>query len=117
MTKKALLLVSTSPASEADAAEFDRWYSEVHIPQVLERVPGFVAATRYKVHEASLSQPDQKYVTAYEIEAEDIAAAHAALLEATGAGRLDSTTTLQLDPPPTMSLLALVSEHRASEAG
>jgi hypothetical protein len=114
MTQKALLVVATNPASEEATDEFNQWYDEVHIPQILERVPGFVGASRYLVHEASPSQPHQRHVAIYEIEADDVGAAHSALVEAIGAGRLDLTETLEREPVSSMSLLELVSEHPGS---
>jgi hypothetical protein len=113
MTQKAMLVVSTNPASEEAADEYNRWYTEVHIPQILERVPGFVAAHRYVVHEASPHQPVQRNVATYEIEADDVGAAYAALMDAIEKGRLDLTETLASDPPPGMALLTQVSAHSA----
>lgn len=98
MTNRSLIVVTTNPASEADLAEFTRWYDEVHIPQLLERVEGFVSAKRYKVSDASPTQPTHRYVAVYEIDSDDPSAAHAALLEALGAGRLDMTTALSPEP-------------------
>ncbi len=37
----------TEPVSEKDDDEFNRWYQEVHLPEVLD-VPEFSAASRYK---------------------------------------------------------------------
>lgn len=107
MTQKALLLVSTNPASAGEVAEYHRWYDEVHIPQIVERIPGFVGATRYAVHEASLTKPDQQYVCVYEIEADDVGAAFAALVQGVQDGTLDSTTTLAREPAPMVLLQKL----------
>lgn len=40
-------VVLTNPTSPEDEAEFNRWYTEQHLPDVL-RVPGVVSAQRYK---------------------------------------------------------------------
>ena len=42
-----LFMPFTEPVSEEDDEEFNRWYQEVHLPEVLD-VPGFSAASRYK---------------------------------------------------------------------
>ena len=48
--------------------EFNDWYDNIHLPDVLE-TPGFVAATRYVIREP---QDDRgKYVAVYEIETDD----------------------------------------------
>jgi hypothetical protein len=49
-----LLLVFTNAVDGRDA-EFDRWYDDIHVPQVLA-VPGVTAAQRYRVGE--LETPD-----------------------------------------------------------
>ncbi|AYA23220.1 hypothetical protein C6369_000570 [Rhodococcus rhodochrous] len=38
----ALLVARVQPSSPEHTDEFHRWYDEVHIPQVLERIPGVV---------------------------------------------------------------------------
>lgn len=54
--------------------EFNRWYNEQHLQEVLA-VPGFVGAQRFQIHEDSLvegSAPSHKYLAIYEIETDDI---------------------------------------------
>ncbi len=64
--------MNTPPtASEAEAAEFSQFYSEVHVPEVLAENPGFIRATRYE-----LLQPDPRgdfgprWLAMYELEDE-----------------------------------------------
>lgn len=38
-----------STASEIDLAEFDEFYTQVHLPEVLQANPGFVLAARYRL--------------------------------------------------------------------
>ncbi|MFC1983292.1 DUF4286 family protein [Chloroflexota bacterium] len=49
--------------------EFNDWYNEVHIPDILE-TQGFLSATRYENREPSEGQG--KFLTLYEIETDDI---------------------------------------------
>lgn len=89
MPKRAVLIVETGPA-EGRADEWNSWYDEVHIPEILERIPGFHAATRLeRPAGADLGPEDQGYCTVYEIEAEDPAASLAAL----GAGMQSGVLT------------------------
>lgn len=91
-----VMLVFTNPASPADDAEFNSWYDSIHLAQVIERVAGIVGARRYNV------DPDangRKYLAVYELD-RDSALVEQSLGEAFEAGRLDTTPTLQLDPPP-----------------
>lgn len=85
----AILLVFTNPASPAQDADFNAWYDGTHLPDVL-KVSGFVAATRYRALDVpglGASRPTtHAYVAVYELnvdDAEGLAAASAALAEAT----------------------------------
>ena len=74
-----LALVNAQPGHED---EFNRWYEERHLDDVLS-IPGFVAARRYEAADAQLTgKPAHAYLTIYEIETDDIDAAVKRLLEA-----------------------------------
>ncbi|MCU1346574.1 MAG: hypothetical protein JWL70_2840 [Acidimicrobiia bacterium] len=61
------MLVFTNPV-EGREDEFNKWYDEVHLPEVLT-VPGFVAAQRYGQTEGSLGNDGPRpYLAVYEIE-------------------------------------------------
>jgi hypothetical protein len=63
--------------------EFNAWYDQPHLADVL-RVPGFVAAQRFKLlTQAQGSQPG-RYLALYEIETEDPEAALAELTRRSG---------------------------------
>jgi hypothetical protein len=53
--------------------QFNEWYDNVHIPELLA-VPGMVSATRYALHEAAIYHvkggvvPEHKYMCVYELE-------------------------------------------------
>ncbi|UCC59589.1 MAG: hypothetical protein JSW38_02865 [Dehalococcoidia bacterium] len=64
-----LLAVETNCADPAREDEFNRWYDEVQVPDMLE-VPGIMRATRYENN--SPGEGQGKYLTLYEIETEDI---------------------------------------------
>ena len=53
-------------------AEFDSWYDEVHLPEVLA-IPGFLSAQRYRLSEQQMF-PDQRYgwLAVYEIDTDDV---------------------------------------------
>jgi hypothetical protein len=65
------LLVFQTDCAPGTDDEFNRWYNEVHIPELL-RIPGFKAATRYRVADAQMGRrsPDHRYLALYEIEAD-----------------------------------------------
>jgi len=53
--------------------EFNAWYNTEHIPAMVDRVPGFLAARRFKLTESPLTprsgmqSPSPKYVTLYDL--------------------------------------------------
>jgi len=66
--KPILWLVSLSFDAPEREEEFNKWYSEVHVPQMVE-IPGVLSGTRYA---AIRTQPGQlKYLTIYELESEE----------------------------------------------
>ncbi len=60
----AKLLVFTAPVAGRED-EFNAWQSEVHIPELLEKVDGFAAATRYRNVEGTPGL--RPYVTVWEL--------------------------------------------------
>jgi hypothetical protein len=108
--RKAIMVVFTEATSIEDEAEFNDWYDNTHLGDVL-KTPGFVAATRYRL---SPAQPEgsnpttNKYLAIYEIEAEDIQNA----LDALVAGRPDRYLSPTLDIGKTQApVYELVTER------
>lgn len=88
---KYLYVVMTN-AVEGKDAEFNEWYDNQHIDDVL-RVPGFVSAQRFRI----VTDPDtgpcpQRYLSLYELETDDLPAAHKALVDAA------ETPVMPIDP-------------------
>jgi len=101
---KYLYLVFTDAVSPEREAEYNEYYSSMHIPDVLD-VPGIVGGRRYKVSDtqgpafAPLAA-GQRYLAAYEIETDDIRAVDDELNKRVADGRLRQSDSLQLDPLP-----------------
>jgi hypothetical protein len=67
---KYTLLVETSARPDRDA-EFNDWYDNTHIPDVLQ-VPGIVAAERFVLHGSFIGdEPVNRYLALYEMETDD----------------------------------------------
>lgn len=109
---KAVMLVHTNPADGSREDEFNDWYDNVHIPEVL-LIDGFVAATRYRLSETQLvdGQAGHRYLAVYEIESDDLAATTKALTNAASGGMFISDS-LQLQPFPTVALYEEASGHQ-----
>jgi len=61
-----LALTNSLPGEEA---EFERWYDEQHLPDVL-RVPGIVSAQRYRAAAGLQGNSPWKFLTLYELDTE-----------------------------------------------
>ena len=82
---KYILLVQSNP-TDGKETEFNKWYDEVHLGEVLE-VQGFKAAQRFEVAgEPATGAPDHNYLAIYEVEAEQPQDALDALNKAIGGG-------------------------------
>lgn len=100
MARSATMVVHISPASEEVEAEFNRWYDEVHIPQVVERIPGVVRATRLRQTAEQLLPSEalevRRYLTLYELDTTDLQATADRLGEALGDGTLDMSPSVDM---------------------
>ena len=79
------LLVIPSAAHAGQEDEYNRWYDEVHLADVLA-VPGFVSGRRFDAMPNSPAPPPAAALAVYEIEADDPAAAIAELGRRIGSG-------------------------------
>lgn len=71
---RALLIVFSNPTSDAEEAEFNRWYTEEHIPDVL-RLGGLRSGRRYRSCGVELlpgiPEPG-RYAAVYPVEADTV---------------------------------------------
>ena len=65
-----LVVVRSNCTDESREDDFNNWYDEVHVPDVMV-TPGFVRANRYMSEEWG-SYEAGKYLAIYEIETDDI---------------------------------------------
>ncbi|MDO7842189.1 DUF4286 family protein [Sphingomonas immobilis] len=75
-------VVFSKPA-EGREDEYNRWYDERHVPDVVA-IPGFTGAKRYRRVPAEGEQPAWNYLAIYDIESDDVSAAMAALMTRAG---------------------------------
>jgi hypothetical protein len=90
---KHLFVVLTNPTSEDQEAEFNRWYDEVHLPEVLQ-VPGFVAAQRFRLTHETMLPMAGPYLALYEMETDDPVAAADLLTRYANEGRLEMSSAM-----------------------
>jgi hypothetical protein len=104
---KAILIVESRPSSPDRVDEYNDWYNDTHLPEVVA-LPGFVSAQRYAPAD------DGPFVAVYEIDSDDPGAVVGSLGEAVGSGAVQMSDVLQMDPPPSMRLYNLVADHSPS---
>jgi hypothetical protein len=83
---KHVLLVYSNPAEGAED-EYNRWYNEVHLPEVVQ-TEWFVRAERFKFDDGAPGAAEQRYLAVYEVETDDVELAKKALGEAAGSFRM-----------------------------
>src|SRR5262245_59543716 len=101
------MIVHSSPASPEREDEFNRWYDEEHLPEMLA-CAGFTAARRYRLRDAGpIKAPASTpgYLAIYEVEADDLDAAMTAM-RARPKGAVSDA--LSLDPPPAVHFYELL---------
>jgi len=79
--EKWLLAVETNCKDSSKEEEFNEWYNNIHVPDILE-IPGIIRATRYE--NSNPAEGRGKYMALYEIEADDFGQVMVALQEKFG---------------------------------
>ena len=101
---KGIMVVQSCPSDPAREEEFNEWYSQTHVPELLT-IAGIVSAHRYKVH----GEADRPYLAVYEIEADDITAPMKEWAARSAAGQANMSDAMQLDPPPVITFYTEIS--------
>ena len=91
---KGIMVVQSRPVSAEREAEYNDWYDNTHIPEILA-IPGFVSARRYKV-----PGPEPIYLAIYDLEAEHLSVPVTDLGARSAVGRMTPSDAIQLDPRP-----------------
>lgn len=77
--------------------EYNDWYNNRHLPDVLA-CNGFVAAQRYRLAEMEPQQEfSHRYLALYELETDDLVKANQALTEAANDGAMFISPALNMD--------------------
>jgi hypothetical protein len=110
------LVVFTSPA-EGREDEYNQWYNETHLPEVL-RTEGFVAAQRFELAPAQVmdADPPSRYLAIYEIEAEDVGKALDSLQQLATSGGMNMSEALDTASAKAWAFSA-VSKRLSGSAG
>lgn len=84
------VLVVLSNAQDGADEQFNRWYTDTHLGDIL-KLPGYSAAQRFKLSETQLAAGDlpYRYLAIYEVDAADVAAAAEAMRSNAGSMVID----------------------------
>ncbi len=98
---KGIIYVETYPSSPDREQEYNTWYDEVHLPELVA-IDGITSARRLRPVNG-----EGPYVALYEIEGDDLQA----VLQGMSGAKLTMSGALQLDPPPIPRLLEVTTEY------
>ncbi len=88
---KAILVVSSHPSAPDREDEYNDWYTDVHLQDIVD-LPGFGVATRYQIVDVQANEDveplSRKYLAIYELDTDDVEAAAAALKTSVAEGEI-----------------------------
>lgn len=91
---KTYYLVFSNPV-EGEEEEYNRWYSEVHLKEVLQ-IQGILSAQRFELTPVQLiGEQEYRYLAMYEIDSDDVEGTTRRLIEA--AAWLDLSSALDME--------------------
>ena len=96
MTKHVLVVFTNAVEGQDD--EFNRWYDEIHIPDLL-KIPEIRSAQRFRLSGAQKMPPPfaWRYMALYEIETEDLSKVVLIIKERAGTAAMPLTDALQTE--------------------
>jgi len=100
---KGIILVESRPSAPDREQEYNIWYDEVHLGELMA-LDGFVSARRFRPVNG-----EGPYVAVYEIEGDNLQAILDNMIA--NGGKLHMSDALQLDPPPIPRLLETTTEY------
>jgi hypothetical protein len=77
---KAVMVVMTNVSDASKDADFNQWYDDVHLSDVL-MTPGINKATRFKLAQGKVKEGRGQYLALYELEVDDLSSVMAKLNE------------------------------------
>jgi hypothetical protein len=88
------IIVLSNPVAGREA-EYDTWYTNTHILDLL-KVPGIKAAQRFGMVEAHTSGASQRYIAQYDVETDDIDATMAIVQSRLGGPEMPMTDAFDM---------------------
>jgi hypothetical protein len=95
-----MLLAWSSPVSPEHDAEFTEWYTNTHMRQLVDAVPGVTATSRYRLMGSGTDGKSVRYLCCYELGGTDAKSAAAALGAARASGAFDMSSSIDVSVEP-----------------
>ena len=90
------VLVVPSSAKDGRDDEYNAWYNDVHIHDLLA-IPGITSGRRFVPSPSSPMPPPANYLALYEIECDDVGAVMAELNARAASGKMQLSDAINLD--------------------
>lgn len=117
MNSCTIMIAYSNPASDEYEDEYNRWYDEVHVPQVLS-LRGYMAASRYRLSDDQGAQVGlPRYVGVYDLEDDDVESCLDDLAVAVSDGRVELSPASLAEPVPLIMAIYRESAPRRSMVG
>lgn len=109
------LIVLSNP-TDGQEEEYNRWYTDQHLDDVL-KVPGFVSAQRFKISGELSEGTKYRYLAIYDVEADDPSAALDALKARGGTDAMPLSDALDQDNIYSMLYAPITDLVKAKQPG
>lgn len=102
------MFVQSKPSSPDREDEYNDWYTNTHLPDVLE-IPGITAARRFKASEvAPPGEGAPQYCAVYELDVDDLSTVMPELAARFSDGRMRMSDAMEMDPAPSFVIYELI---------
>lgn len=117
------LVIVLSNAAPGREDEFNEWYTNEHIPHVVDRMPGYESGQRYELAADQLMAGQFKYLAVYRIPEDKLAEAQKAIAdqrveraaaEAAGREPMITTSSAMADPHFVWLYSPITEEYRSA---
>lgn len=92
---KGIMIVLSNPIDATREDDYNDWYNNVHIPELLV-LDGFVAARRFRVLDEGA---EQRFAAVYELEADDLTSIMDVIGKAVVDEKIHMTDAIEMEPP------------------
>jgi hypothetical protein len=105
---KAIMFVQSSPSAPDREADYNNWYTNTHLADVLQ-IPGITGARRFKASQVAPPPPgSHQYCAVYELDVDDVSSVMEELGQRFADGRMKMSDAMEMDPPPSFVIYELL---------